>query len=504
MSDMLALAERVWRGEVQYHPFRGAGTQCEVADGVAFVHGFANVAAFVTDDGLVLVDTSSPFLADVMHEAVRRWSRRARCTPRSSRTATSTTSSASTATRPTTRCTARAPPRCVAHEAVPARFDRYVETAGYNGIINQRQFHSRDATGRSTTATPTRRTATGSTSTSAVAGSSSTTTAARPTTTRGSGSPTDRVLCTGDLFIWASPNCGNPQKVQRYPKDWAAALRTMAALDAEVLLPGHGLPIVGADRVRQALAETARAPRGPPRRDARDDERGRAPRRDRAHGARPGAPARAPVPPPVYDEPEFVVRNVWRLYGGWYDGNPAHLKPPRERGRRRRGRGARRRAGGTGSARRTRSPTAVTSGSRPTSRSGPQLPLPTTRRRSRRCAPSTRGASRRRRRRWRRASSAGPQPAAIRRAHHEARRVHRAGDRCVVRHRRRAGADAGGEGRNRRHRGAPPGAPRGGPRAMPSGTRLRLACGPSTWATSMRPSESPATRGTPSAASTAS
>src|SRR2546430_11540937 len=24
---------------------------------------------------------------------------------------------------------------------------------------------------------------------------------------------------------------------------------------------------------------------------------------------------------------EFVVRNVWRLYGGWHDGNPAHLKP---------------------------------------------------------------------------------------------------------------------------------------------------------------------------------
>jgi hypothetical protein len=21
---------------------------------------------------------------------------------------------------------------------------------------------------------------------------------------------------------------------------------------------------------------------------------------------------------PVYDEPEFVVRNVWRLYGGWW------------------------------------------------------------------------------------------------------------------------------------------------------------------------------------------
>src|SRR5690606_30110221 len=33
---------------------------------------------------------------------------------------------------------------------------------------------------------------------------------------------------------------------------------------------------------------------------------------------------------PLYDEPEFVVRNVWRLYGGWWDGDPAHLKPPPE------------------------------------------------------------------------------------------------------------------------------------------------------------------------------
>jgi alkyl sulfatase BDS1-like metallo-beta-lactamase superfamily hydrolase len=25
-----------------------------------------------------------------------------------------------------------------------------------------------------------------------------------------------------------------------------------------------------------------------------------------------------------------VVRNIWRLYGGWYDGNPANLKPARD------------------------------------------------------------------------------------------------------------------------------------------------------------------------------
>ncbi|WP_428121087.1 alkyl sulfatase dimerization domain-containing protein [Candidatus Poriferisodalis sp.] len=30
---------------------------------------------------------------------------------------------------------------------------------------------------------------------------------------------------------------------------------------------------------------------------------------------------------PVYDEPEFVIRNIWRQYGGWWDLDPAYLKP---------------------------------------------------------------------------------------------------------------------------------------------------------------------------------
>ena len=32
----------------------------------------------------------------------------------------------------------------------------------------------------------------------------------------------------------------------------------------------------------------------------------------------------------VYDEPKFIVRNIWRLEGGWYDGTPSNLKPAPE------------------------------------------------------------------------------------------------------------------------------------------------------------------------------
>ncbi len=69
--------------------------------------------------------------------------------------------------------------------------------------------------------------------------------------------PEKKALCVGDFIIWNFPNAGNPQKVQRYPIEWAAALRQMEALDAELLLPAHGLPVAGAGRVKTILSETA-------------------------------------------------------------------------------------------------------------------------------------------------------------------------------------------------------------------------------------------------------
>ena len=50
------------------------GVAAPVADGVAVVPGFANVIAFQTADGLVLVDTGLHQTAQVMFNAVRAWS----------------------------------------------------------------------------------------------------------------------------------------------------------------------------------------------------------------------------------------------------------------------------------------------------------------------------------------------------------------------------------------------------------------------------------------------
>src|SRR5881275_2845387 len=75
-QGVLELADRLWRGEVsieEHHPFAPSGELVEVGDRTAFVASFANVSAFASDDGLVLVDTGSAFLARRVHETLRGW-----------------------------------------------------------------------------------------------------------------------------------------------------------------------------------------------------------------------------------------------------------------------------------------------------------------------------------------------------------------------------------------------------------------------------------------------
>jgi alkyl sulfatase BDS1-like metallo-beta-lactamase superfamily hydrolase len=328
-EDVLALADRLWAGEVDteiHHLFSMSPSIAEVGDGVGFIPAFANVSAFATGDGLVLVDTGSVFAARPIHAELRRWT--------AGRLHTAIYSHGhvdhvfgvpvfeeEAAERGWPR------PTVIAHEALPARFDRYIATAGYNGIINQRQFQVPGL------AWPTEYRYPDHTyrdvHTLEVGDHRFELHHAKGETDDHTWTwvPDLRILCCGDMFIWASPNAGNPQKVQRFPREWAAALREMVELEPEILLPGHGVPVVGADRVRQALTDTADLL------DSLVDQTVAL----MNEGARLNDIIHAVVPPPdlmakpylrpIYDEPEFVVRNIWRLYGGWYDGNPANLKP---------------------------------------------------------------------------------------------------------------------------------------------------------------------------------
>jgi alkyl sulfatase BDS1-like metallo-beta-lactamase superfamily hydrolase len=338
MADsILDLAERLWAGQIAIEdahplvdPLRTSGAYEEVATDTIFMATLANINAFRTADGLVLVDTGLSFLARMHHERLRTWD----------------TSRLNTAVYshghidhifgvPPFDEEARAngwpAPHVIAHEAMPARFERYILTAGYNSIVNQRQFGFpqpvpwptefrdpdevyRDVLGIE------------------VGGDLFELHHARGETDDHTWTwvPGRKVLCSGDMFIWATPNCGNPQKVQRYPADWARALREMIELGAEVLLPGHGFPILGTARIAEALGDTADLLENLHDRTVEMMNAGE-PLDAILHEVRPPPELiEKPYLRPVYDDPEFIVRNIWREYGGWYDGNPAHLKPARD------------------------------------------------------------------------------------------------------------------------------------------------------------------------------
>lgn len=329
MGEVLELAERAWRGELeetQVHPGTALVGFEELAPGLGFMSAFSNVAALDTEEGLVFLDTSSFFHAARLFEGVRAWS------AKPVHTAVYTHGHVDhvfglAPFEAEARERGDALPTVLAHEACPPRFERYVLTAGYNGVINQRQFGFEKPMFPRHFRHPDR--LVGDRLDLEVGG-------VRVELHHDKGETDDhlwawlpdfRALYTGDLFIWASPNCGNPQKVQRYPREWARGLRRMLELEAEWLLPGHGPPVVGAERVRQALDEAASLLETLCEQTLRMMNEG-ARLDDILHAVRlPEALLARPYLRPTYDDPLFVVRNLWRLYGGWYDGNPAHLKP---------------------------------------------------------------------------------------------------------------------------------------------------------------------------------
>jgi len=143
--------------------------------------------------------------------------------------------------------------------------------------------------------------------------------------------PERKLLAPGDLFVWSVPNAGNPQKVQRWVGDWAVGLRQMAALDAELMVPGHGFPIFGADRIRTALSDTAELLESLERQVLALMNAGAALDTVLHEVTIPERLLEKPYLRPVYDHPQFLIRNIWRLYGGWYDGEPDSLLPaPRQ------------------------------------------------------------------------------------------------------------------------------------------------------------------------------
>jgi len=311
--------------------FFWSGGPVEVAERTYFQSFMSGCTAFDTDEGLVLIDTGTQTASTMLAGDLRKH------TQAPVHTAVYTHGHVDHAYGlQNFMVEGQDKPEVIAHRASLARFERYERTRSHNLVINARQFGgtAEAATQMKTLGVfqapvimPTR----------LLDDHLELEVGGLRFELRHSRGETDdhvwvwcperRVLCTGDLFIYAVPNAGNPQKVQRYPWDWAAGLREMAALRPASLCPGHGGPVVDdEEKIQRMLIETADYLDSLVEQTLAAMADGSPPHVDIVR--RVVAPvSESPWLQPVYDEAEFIVRNVIRYYGGWWSGRPSELKP---------------------------------------------------------------------------------------------------------------------------------------------------------------------------------
>lgn len=342
MADLLGLSARIIdSGSADEAVNRVTQELSELADGVALVESFSHVVAFGTDEGLVLFDSSGVATAAEVVEAVRGWSTSAVHTIVYTHGHLDHVGGSGAFVADAER-RGHPRPRFVAQERVRDRLARYRLTDGWNAAINERQFGWLRSTpmglgggGRrllpDSVADPdltyrdTERLQVGGLDFELRHGLGET------DDHTWTWVPSARAVCCGDFLIWNFPNAGNPQKVQRYPREWALALREMAAVEPELLLPAHGLPISGTGRIQRVLLDVATTLEDLVERTLEMMNAGATLDEVLQQVSVPAETLARPYLRPLYDEPEFVVRNIWRLYGGWWDANPARLKPAPDR-----------------------------------------------------------------------------------------------------------------------------------------------------------------------------
>jgi len=329
MGEVLDLAERFWRGEIPHRDlWRPTGKHEELAPGLVFFHTWANVTALRTGAGLVLVDTGNFATRDRTFAAVRAVD----SAPLAAAVYTHGHVDHACGLPPflaEAREKGRPEPAIVGHRNVAARFDRYRMTAPWNGLINSRQF-SVAATWPTEYQYP--GTVYDTTHALEIGGVTLELTHARGETDDHTWLwwPTRRILFTGDLFFWVAPNAGNPQKVQRYAAELGAGFARHGGSRRRAADSGpRGAR--GGRRARTPGALRHRPLAGDPgQRDVTRMNAGLALEDILAEVKPPAHLSERPYLQAVYDEPAYVIRNIWRLYGGWWDGQPAHLKPARE------------------------------------------------------------------------------------------------------------------------------------------------------------------------------
>jgi alkyl sulfatase BDS1-like metallo-beta-lactamase superfamily hydrolase len=342
MADLLDISSRIIDSGVVDQPInRVTNELSELAADLAIVESFSHSVAIDSGDGLVCFDSSGVHTGQAVVASLKGW--------RSARISHLVYTHGHADHVGGSTFFAADEPTVVGHQNVAARLDRYDYTNNWNLIINARQFGGipgelnlsiGEAEGgarvdiadarRFLPSTTLRPSETFDGKHSLTVGD----TVIELHHARGETDdhlwawlPDRKWIMAGDFVIWNFPNAGNPQKVQRYPSEWAVALRAMIAAEPELLVPAHGLPIEGRTRIARVLDDIANALEQLVSDVIAMMNQGATLDAIIHTVSVPADTLAKPYLRPLYDEPEFVIRNIWRQFGGWWDGAASRLKP---------------------------------------------------------------------------------------------------------------------------------------------------------------------------------
>jgi len=139
--------------------------------------------------------------------------------------------------------------------------------------------------------------------------------------------PGRKIIVSGDFYQGFLPNAGNGKRIQRYPEEWAAALREMADLNPEILLPNHGEAMTDNAVIRENLLVLADTLQYIVDHTIAGLNTGM--RKDKIYESLhlPEHLANHPTMKVQYVTAKDISKMVIKQYTGWWDDIPSHWSP---------------------------------------------------------------------------------------------------------------------------------------------------------------------------------
>ena len=139
--------------------------------------------------------------------------------------------------------------------------------------------------------------------------------------------PDEKILFPGDNYYHSFPNLSTPMLESRPVRGWINSLAFYLELGPDIMVPQHTWAIIGKDKVREHLTNYHAAVKYVHDETVRRINEGKTVHQAVAEIKLPEHLAKLPYLKENYGRVDWSVRGIYHGYKGWYDGNGSGLYP---------------------------------------------------------------------------------------------------------------------------------------------------------------------------------